>query len=75
MNGKFAIGSFPDFRSWHEAAVRGDSLIRLLSVTKQTKVCSPPRLREAYAPTAPYDFALEICENDFDPAKADKGCW
>jgi hypothetical protein len=33
------------------------------------------QLREAYAPVSLYELVLEICGDDFDPAKADKGCW
>jgi hypothetical protein len=33
------------------------------------------RLREAYAPTSPYELRLEVCGDEFDPAAADKACW
>jgi hypothetical protein len=28
-----------------------------------------------YAPVAPYDLVLEICDDDFDSAMAARGCW
>ncbi len=30
------------------------------------------RLRNAYAPTSPYDLVLEVCDDEFDPAAADE---
>lgn len=28
-----------------------------------------------FAPHADYDIILELCDSDFDPAKADSACW
>lgn len=33
------------------------------------------RLRDAYAPSSPYELRLEVCSDDFDSAAADKACW
>lgn len=32
-------------------------------------------LRPVFAPSSPYEFVLEVCEDTFDPAKADTECW
>lgn len=32
-------------------------------------------LRTAFAPSSPYEFALEVRDAAFDPAKADEHCW
>jgi len=32
------------------------------------------RLREAYAPASPYELRIEVCDDEFDSAAADKGC-
>ena len=32
-------------------------------------------LRQSYAPTSPYDLVLEMRDDDFDPARADRSCW
>jgi hypothetical protein len=31
--------------------------------------------RHDYAPDSPYELVLEVCDDGFDPAKADPACW
>jgi hypothetical protein len=33
------------------------------------------RFRKAYAPSSAYELVLEMCDDEFEPAAADRACW
>jgi hypothetical protein len=52
----------------HLSSIINDKLCELKCGDQMT-------LRPAFAPTSPYDLVLEMRDDEFDPARADRNCW
>ena len=54
-------------------------LIRLSALLSEridgARVGETLKVREAYAPTSPYELVLDVRDDEFDPARADTDCW
>lgn len=78
--------SYLEIGTWTEAVItdhwiagRLPDIARLAALVEEqassSSIGDRIDLRRYYAPDAPYDLVIEIREDNFDPAKADKACW
>lgn len=72
--------------TWHQAEITDHwiagpvkDLLRLAALidkrVQESMVGQRIALRSEFSPTSPYEIALEIRDDGFDPALADSACW